>query len=277
MSEYTLPIGGSSLIVAWQLKGKHVLVVGGGEVSSGRIKSALASDAVISLVAPKDTLHPLTNFFVQNSQQITHHDRYFSVEDLEGIDMVLSAIDDVEWSKQIYTLCRERRIPVNVADIPSMCDFYFGSQIRNGPLQIMISTNGNGPKMANLIKTRIENTLPSNVGQAIENVGRLRSKLRDRAPGVGGELSRRRMQWMSSLCTTWDLNQLAELDDEEMVDLLETGWEKNVVPQPKKNRRNRDQMKVRWTMSTIALSSAVCFFFGMAMSTTLLRIKGLYR
>jgi hypothetical protein len=34
MPEYPKVQGGGSLIVAWQVKNKHVLVVGGGEVSS---------------------------------------------------------------------------------------------------------------------------------------------------------------------------------------------------------------------------------------------------
>lgn len=100
--------------------------------------------------------------------------------------MVLTAVDDVEKSREICALCRKRKIPVNVADIPPSCDFYFGSQIRSGPLQIMISTNGQSPKLANLIRRRIENSLPEGVGEAIEKVGTLRCKLRERAPGVGG-------------------------------------------------------------------------------------------
>lgn len=44
MPKYPEIQGGGSLIVAWQVKNKHVLVVGGGEVSSTEI---------IPLPAPK--------------------------------------------------------------------------------------------------------------------------------------------------------------------------------------------------------------------------------
>ncbi|EMD38662.1 hypothetical protein CERSUDRAFT_82937 [Gelatoporia subvermispora B] len=144
--------------------------------------------------------------------------------------MVLTAIDDVEKSREICAECRTRRIPVNVADIPPSCDFYFGSQIRNGPLQIMISTNGRSPKLANIVRRRIEKSLPEYVGEAIEKVGELRTKLRERAPGVGGEVGKRRMRWMIDVCTSWEMEDLALLDDEMMRKLLDDGWEKNRVP-----------------------------------------------
>jgi len=151
---------------------------------------------------------------------------------LDGMDMVLTAIDDVQQSREICALCRKLKIPVNVADIPPSCDFYFGSQIRHGPLQIMISTNGQSPKLANIIRKKIEKTIPEYAGDAIEKVGELRSKLRERAPGVGGPLGKRRMRWMVDVCTSWEMEELALLDDEMMAKLLDDGWEKNRVPNP---------------------------------------------
>ncbi|KAM5539130.1 hypothetical protein V8D89_007353 [Ganoderma adspersum] len=224
-------LSGGSLIVAWQLKDKHVLIVGGGNVASGRIESVLVADARITLIAPRVGLHALTKHFVDNSDRITYHDRPFSgSQDLGGVDMVLTAIDDIEASRQICALCRERKIPVNVADIPPSCDFYFGSQVRDGPLQIMISTNGRSPKLANIIRKKIESCIPDHAGEAIEKVGELREKLRERAPGVGGDLGKRRMRWMVDVCSSWSMGELALLDDKMIAKLLDEGWEKNQVP-----------------------------------------------
>jgi precorrin-2 dehydrogenase/sirohydrochlorin ferrochelatase len=144
--------------------------------------------------------------------------------------MVLTAIDEVELSRDIATSCRARRIPVNVADDPSYCDFYFGSQIRQGPLQIMISTNGKSPKLANIIRKKVEESIPDGAGEAVEKVGLLREKLMVRAPGVGGEVSKRRMKWIVDLCTSWELDDLAGLDEGQIERLLDEGWERNVVP-----------------------------------------------
>jgi precorrin-2 dehydrogenase / sirohydrochlorin ferrochelatase len=225
-------LSGGSLLIAWQLKGKRVLIVGGGDVASGRLESVLVADAYVTLISPRTGLHPLTEkLLAACADRITYHDRIFGgAEDLGGIDMVLTAVDDVDASRRIAELCRERRIPVNVADDPPACDFYFGSQIRDGPLQVLISTNGQSPKLANLIRRRIENALPEEAGAAIEKVGVLRAKLRERAPGVGGPLGKRRMRWMIDVCTAWEMEDLALLDDEMMSRLLDDGWENNRVP-----------------------------------------------
>ncbi|KAL4074680.1 putative NAD(P)-binding-domain-containing protein [Scleroderma yunnanense] len=229
MAPSVLP--GGSLLVAWQLKGKHVLIVGGGDVASGRVESVLAADAHVTIICPSTGLHSLTKQLIDGPYRITYHDRVFGgAEDLAGVDMVLTAIDDVDQSRVICTLCRDLKIPVNIADIPESCDFYFGSQIRDGPLQIMISTNGQSPKLANIIKKRIEKSLPGHTGDAIEKVGMLRAMLKKRAPGVGGEVSKRRMKWMVDVCNSWQIEELAQLDEQTMIKLLDDGWEHGTVP-----------------------------------------------
>jgi len=126
-------------------------------------------------------------------KQVTHIDRNFEPCDLDGADMVLCAIDDPEASSQVWKLCKERRIAANIADVPPECDFYFGSVHRDGPLQVMVSTNGNGPKLASIVRKKIAETLPANMGAAIENVGTLRKKLRELAPNP--DQGPKRMKW----------------------------------------------------------------------------------
>jgi len=218
-----------SLLIAWQLKNKHVLVVGAGEVASSRIQHVLTAGAKVTVVSPAQGLTEQTKSLI-DANRIVFCDRTFLSTDLDNADMVLTAIDEVELSRDIAASCRARRIPVNVADDPSYCDFYFGSQIRQGPLQIMISTNGKSPKLANIIRKRIEESIPKGAGEAVEKVGLLREKLMVRAPGVGGEVSKRRMKWIVDLCTSWELDDLAGLDEGQIERLLDEGWERNVVP-----------------------------------------------
>ena len=229
-------LGGGSLLIAWQLKDKNVLIVGGGEVASQRIESILTADSYVTVISPEAGLHPRTKRFIDlRADRISYFNRPFQgAEDLDGKDMVLTALDDNHLSQRIVEMSRERRIPVNAADIPNLCDFYFGAQIRDGPLQIMISTNGNGPRMASLIKTRLQKGLSGREGEAITKVGQLRSKLKERAPGVGGSLGRERMKWMSTLCNTWEMEDFTHLDDTLMDRLLDEGWnEDKRVPTPR--------------------------------------------
>ncbi|KAG6874238.1 hypothetical protein C0995_003784 [Termitomyces sp. Mi166 len=221
-----------SLLIAWQLKNKNVLIIGGGEIAAQRIYSILVTDAHINVLAPRDGLNPGTERLIHDHpDRITYYDRFFAgVEELQGMDMVLTALDDVELSREICNMCRKSRIPVNAADIPDSCDFYFGSQIQDGPLQVMISTNGNGPKMANLVKRRLQNALTGVEGPAITKVGELRAQLKVRAPGVGGEVGKKRMKWMTNVCNTWGMEELALLDNAMIQRLLDDGWEKDRVP-----------------------------------------------
>ncbi|EJD53242.1 siroheme synthase [Auricularia subglabra TFB-10046 SS5] len=219
---------GGSLIIAWQLKHRHVLIVGGGEVAAGRLSAVLSADATVTLIAPRDRLDPAVVATIKYyPHKVTYRDRAFKDSDLDDVSFVLTAVDDPETSRRIVEQCRARRIPANAADLPALCDFYFGSQIRQGPLQIMISTNGNGPKLANIIKRRIEASLPPNAGKAIDNVGVLRTKLRQRAPGTGGALGVARMAWMSQVCEQWSLDELACMDERVMDRLLAEGWERD--------------------------------------------------
>lgn len=154
--------------------------------------NALDADACVTVVCPKSGLNEEVAYRVAQ-KQVTHIDRNFEPCDLDNVDMVLCAIDDPEASTQVWKLCKERRIPANIADVPPECDFYFGSTHRDGPLQIMVSTNGNGPKLANLVRQKIASALPQNTGAAIQNVGVLRKKLREIVPDA--KEGPKRMKW----------------------------------------------------------------------------------
>ena len=105
-------------------------------------------------MCPSSGLNPEVRYRVANGE-VTHVDRLFNPSDLETLppcngppDMVLVAVDDPAASTQIWKLCKQHRIPATIADVPPECDFYFGSVHRDGPLQIMVSTNAgvkNGP------------------------------------------------------------------------------------------------------------------------------------
>jgi precorrin-2 dehydrogenase / sirohydrochlorin ferrochelatase len=152
----------------------------------------LNADAHVTVVCPKSGLSDEVAYRIAEGQ-VVHVDRMFDPQDLDDVDMVLAAVDDHEVSTRIWKLCKERRIPANIADVPSECDFYFGSVHRDGPLQVMVSTNGNGPKLASIIRKKLSQALPANTGAAIENVGMLRRELRELAPGVTE--GPKRMKW----------------------------------------------------------------------------------
>lgn len=207
-SKYPAIVPGGGLILAWQLKGKKVLLVGGGNVAAGRLVNVKDADAHLTVISPRSGLSAEMKHRIDVEGIVdVYHDRSFGGEedlyDPEGklYDMVLTAIDDSDLSRSICEMARRLRIPVNVADVPPECDFYFGSLIRRGPLQVMVSTGGKGPKIANQVRVLVEKSLPENVGDAIAKVGELRAKLRQRAPEQ--KKSGKRMKWMIDVCEKW--------------------------------------------------------------------------
>ncbi|CAG8576745.1 15946_t:CDS:1 [Acaulospora colombiana] len=229
MTEEYSPIRtGGSLLLSWRLKNKSVLIVGGGDVASSRVIKALEADSLVILVCPENGLKDELKYRIQQKQIHKWIDREFETSDLDGVDMVLTAIDDPERSREICELCRERRIPVNVADVPQMCDFYFMSEHREGPLQVAVSTNGQGPKLANIIRRHIANNLPHGVDVAINAVGLLRQKVKQIDPDHTS--STKRMTWMSNICEEWSLEELQQLD-EEKIEALMSFYVNNEVPE----------------------------------------------
>lgn len=196
------------------------------QVAAGRILNVLNADAKVTVVCPRSGLNPEVAHRIEKGQ-VTYHDRVFEPSDLDNVDMVLTAIDDPEASTVIWKLCKERKVAANIADVPPECDFYFGSVHRDGPLQIMVSTNGNGPKLASIVRKSIAANLPENIGAAVQQVGMLRKKLRKVAPDASE--GPKRMTWMSRVCEEWSLEELVEMDERDMERLL--GFYKpNVVP-----------------------------------------------
>ncbi|WWC92622.1 uroporphyrinogen-III C-methyltransferase [Kwoniella dendrophila CBS 6074] len=86
-------------------------------------------------------------------------------------------------AKTIYETCSSLRIPVNISDQPLYSTYTFPSVHRfigqNGEssnLQVAVTTNGQGCRLAGRIKREIVSRLPTNMGAAVDNVGKLRSK-----------------------------------------------------------------------------------------------------
>ncbi|PSR82383.1 hypothetical protein BD289DRAFT_483899 [Coniella lustricola] len=246
--------GGGSLILAWQIRGKRVLVIGGGEVAAGRILNCLNADALVTVICPREGLNPEVAHRVALGQ-VTHIDRKFVPSDLDPSlsttntttttissssttdqtqqqqqspqtqeqqppSLVLTAIDDPITSSEIYTLCHRLRIPANIADVPPECDFYFGSVHRDGPLQIMVSTNGKGPRLAATIRKSIAASLPPRAGEAIKKVGKLRQMLRKVEPGKEVAVIGKRMGWMIGVSDRYTWETFADMTEEDMANLV---------------------------------------------------------
>ena len=161
-----------------KLEELDTLIVGGGNVGLEKLNALLKSSpgARVTVVAPliKDEIRELA----ATSQHIRLIERTFRVRDLQSKDIVLLATDDQSLHSRIRMLARKRRLLVNVADTPSLCDFYLGSVVTKGNLKLGISTNGKSPTIAKRIREYLEETIPDNTDDLLKNMQAIRERMK---------------------------------------------------------------------------------------------------
>jgi len=148
--------------------------VGAGNVALEKIGSLLSTGLRLRVVAPeaRDEVKQLAADGTLEWVQ-----RRFEESDLDGMFLVIAATNAPEVNAAVYQGCVARNIVCNsVDDIPN-CDFYFGSVVRRGGLQIAISTGGNSPAVAQRLKREIDAQLPQDFGEWLEDLGQLRREV----------------------------------------------------------------------------------------------------
>lgn len=156
----------------------RVLIVGGGDVGSEKLRFLLKSSpqAKVSVVA-----FEISNEIKTLSEQhlnVVLVQRAFKSEDLDGEDVVIVATENHELNRAIRDEAKQKKILVNVADTPDLCDFYLGSIVTKGDLKIAISTNGKSPTFAKRLREFFEESLPDDLQQLLDNLNEVRGKLK---------------------------------------------------------------------------------------------------
>jgi siroheme synthase-like protein len=78
----------------------------------------------------------------------------------------------------IRKFARTKRILVNVADTPDLCDFYLGSVVTRGNLKIGVSTNGKSPTISKRMREYLEEAIPEETNELLENMHRIREQIK---------------------------------------------------------------------------------------------------
>ena len=290
MQPFPAPVGGASLLLAFRPVEKTILIIGGNTLAASRAFAALEADADVIVLAKgghdgsceelrwRATQGQL-NLLDLDSLPCTAASPQDYWRDAKAIDSFIFAhprpihlvcITDTSFSPHGYrrahdsaeyirNLCRHRRIPTNVADMPDLCDFTFMSTQRfadletgrGTPLQVGVTTNGHGCRLAGRIRRDIVASLPKDIGRAVEKVGQLRALAKssddqvdsveeeqelneDGAPvtpnepvpprkveETAKERARRRLKWVAQVSEYWPIRQLAHMTDDDMGAVLD--------------------------------------------------------
>ncbi len=164
----------SLLPIFLKLDGRPGLLVGAGTVALDKIGSLLKTGIRLRVVAPRahEEIRQLAA-----ADKLEWIERSVQDSDLDGNFIVIAATDVPEVNATVYRGAVERGIPCNsVDDIPN-CDFFFGSVVIRGDLQIAISTAGESPAFAQRLRREIDEQLPADLSPWLANLGELRREV----------------------------------------------------------------------------------------------------
>jgi precorrin-2 dehydrogenase / sirohydrochlorin ferrochelatase len=161
-----------------KLEELETLIVGGGNVAIEKITALLKSSPKAGITVVAGAIREEIKILAVENKKIKLIERNFRVRDLQYKDVVILATNDTKLHEKIRVLTRKKRILVNVADTPNLCDFYLGSVVTKGNIKIGVSTNGKSPTIAKRIREFFEDILPEDTETLLTNMQHIRDKVK---------------------------------------------------------------------------------------------------
>lgn len=205
------------------LRGRAALVVGGSEIAARKTELLLRAGARVEVVAP--ALH-------EAFARLPGADRVQRVADafrddlLDGKDAVIVVEEDAAAAARVADAARARHIPVNVADTPALCSFILPSIIDRSPIMVAVSSGGESPVLARLLRARLETLIPAAYGR----LGQLASRYRERVRAAI-KPAQRRAFWEKVFTSPIAEMVFAGRDadaERQLVDMIADGAERDI-------------------------------------------------
>ncbi|WP_061223779.1 precorrin-2 dehydrogenase/sirohydrochlorin ferrochelatase family protein [Leptospira weilii] len=162
------------------LENKNILLIGGGKVAFEKLPHLIDSGAKITLItleACKEVAQVL-----EKHPEIKVEYRSVEFSDLQGKTLVFSATNDSDLNARLTDYAHSWKIWINCADDPSNCDFYSAAVLDRGPVRVAISTEGNFAGLSGVVKTILEELIPDEHEEELQELMRLRKELKSILP-----------------------------------------------------------------------------------------------
>lgn len=153
------------------LRGRRVLVVGGGGVARRKVDDLVAAGARVEVVAPE--IDP----GIERPGVVVRR-RPWRPGDTEGAWLVVTATGDPTVDRAVFVEAERRRIFCNAADDPAHCSVTLPAVLRRPPVVVAVGTAGTSPALAAWLRDRIAGAVPGNVGQLAAILAEARERLR---------------------------------------------------------------------------------------------------
>jgi uroporphyrin-III C-methyltransferase/precorrin-2 dehydrogenase/sirohydrochlorin ferrochelatase len=145
------------------LAGRDVVLVGAGRVAAGKLRQLLAAGARVRVVAPEigDEIAGIARDPRHGALQVDR--RPFAPGDLDGAWLVVAAAPP-DVNRRVADAADVRRMFVNAVDDPPNASAYLGGVVRRDGVTLAISTSGEAPALAALLREGLDALLPRDLG-----------------------------------------------------------------------------------------------------------------
>ncbi|MGF7073129.1 TSUP family transporter [Mucilaginibacter sp. 3215] len=160
-----------------KLNDLHTVLIGGGNVGLEKLTAVLNNSNRARVTVISREFLPEVHTLASQYSGIRIVQKSFTDDDLNNADIVIAATNDSELNSYVRNAAHDRKLLINVADKPALCDFYLGSIVQKGDLKLAISTNGKSPTVAKRLKEVLNESLPAELDITLQQMSELRNTL----------------------------------------------------------------------------------------------------
>lgn len=177
-----------SLPVFLDMKGKSVLVAGGGTAAARKAELASRAGAAVTVFAPALSADLAR---LAEERGIVHRTGDVVRADFGGCVLAFCASEDTALNERVRALAVASGVPVNVVDRPDLCQFTMPAILDRDGIVVAVSSGGEAPLLARMLKVRLETLVPASYGR----LARFAGSWRERVKGRLAEFDMRRRFW----------------------------------------------------------------------------------
>jgi uroporphyrin-III C-methyltransferase/precorrin-2 dehydrogenase/sirohydrochlorin ferrochelatase len=157
-----------------KLDGRKCVVVGAGSIGAPKIESLLRAGGAVTVIALE--AQPAIAALARE-KRIRWIERGLEAGDLDGALLVVAATNQKAVNQAVAEAARTAGVLCNSVDDPPDCDFYYGSVVERGALQVAISTAGKSPALAQRLREELSALIPEDTGEWLERLGERRLRI----------------------------------------------------------------------------------------------------
>jgi len=155
----------------------HTVLIGAGNIGLEKLTAIVNNSPLATVTIIARTFLPEVHALAAQFNGVKVIQKAFEDTDLDNANLVIAATNDNALNEYIVKAAHERNLLVNIADKPALCDFYLGSIVQKGDLKLAISTNGKSPTVAKRIKEVLNESIPDEIDDTLQQIAALRQTL----------------------------------------------------------------------------------------------------